>query len=663
MRLSVVILSCFLFSAPLSGCADRQLLRLPDKDNERQQSTKTVVRIVDPAGPIPAPQLPPELASAAGAAPAAGKKALAGTPGYTVESLIEDHARSGAPIPPDEIAALKRDFEKSSILYRLADSPPERLAGLEQRLSVALQEARDVLRSRGYYAGRVAGAIDNAPGGGAGHVVRVTFMPGPRYRMGKTRVIFSLPAGAPDAKRLPRSLEEAGLPAGAPAATADVLAAVDRTRDLFLQNGYPFAVVASTRYIADHAARELEAEVRLAPGAFVRMGRIERKGAHGLRGRYIEALQTWDEGDPWRQEAVEAFRDALRQSGLFRSIELAPGEVEQADGKRPVVTRLESAPERTLSGAIKYHSDFGPGVQGNWEHRNLSGRGDSLRLTMPLWLDMQELTANYRLPFFLRRDQDFIAGGGLLNQDTDAYRLTSGAVSGGIERRLSRRWRGSAKLSAEGGSIKEPDKASRDYWMFGLPLGLIYDNTENPLNAEKGQRLLFFTTPYTGAYDGGFSILRSRLEGQAFFPLLGDDSLVLALRGVVGVISGASSDTVPPSVRLYSGGGGSVRGYEYQSLGPRNADNDPLGGGSLIETSAEARWKLSPEWGLVAFVDGGTVYEDVFADTGEIMRWGAGVGARYYTAIGPVRFDVATPLNPRDDDNTLQFYISIGQSF
>ena len=274
---------------------------------------------------------------------------------------------------------------------------------------------------------------------------------------------------------------------------------------------------------------------------------------------------------------------------------------------------------------------------------------------------------NYRLPFFLRRDQDFIANAGFLNQDTDAYTMTSAAAAAGVERRFSRHWSGSLKASIEGGSIKEPDKKRREYFMFGVPVGVTYDSTNNLLNATRGQRLMLSATPYTGEYEGNFNILRTRVEGQAFIPVMDDDKLVMALKGVVGMISGEDGWKVPPSVRFYSGGGGSVRGYEYQSLGPRNSDNDPLGGASLLEVSAEARWKFTPEWGFVAFLDGGTAFENSLGQSTQVLdediRWGAGVGLRYYTAIGPVRFDVATPLNPRSDDESVQFYISIGQNF
>lgn len=674
MRPQVIPLLLLLLPVVLGACAGKQAL--PRLTANGTLGSREEIRIVDPKGPIPAPTLPPELAERTGPAPS-NQGALP----YTVNSSIDQDSvntgsgaaqRSGAASEPqtrteaDEATVLVRDFERSSILHRLIDTPPQNRAGLEQRLSVALGEARKILNSQGYYSGRVNGAVELSPSSGRQEkaVVSVVFRPGPRYHIGKTTINAALPDnGKETAEHLPKKLTDAGLAEGAPAEAAAVLAAVDKAKGIFLDQGYPFARIASTRYIADQATRTLEADIHIQPGPFVRMGSIRRKGAETISDWYIEAQRTWEEGDPWNQTKIEAFRDSLRQGGLFTSVDIRPDEEADAENRRPVLTTLGVAPPRTISAALKYHSDFGPGVQGNWEHRNLTGRGDNLRLSLPLWMDMQEFTANYRLPYFLRRDQDLIAKGGALNQDTDAYRLTSGAFSSGIERRLSRFWFATIQGSVEGGKIKEPDKSALEYLMFGLPMSLSYDNTGSLLNAVKGQRMTLFASPYQGKYSGNFDALRSRLDAQAFVPLKGEDELVLAMRGTVGAVYGASSGSIPPSIRFYSGGGGSVRGYEYQSLGPRNQDNKPLGGGSLAELSAETRWKLTPEWGLVAFIDGGTAYENVFADPGRVMRWGAGLGLRYYTIIGPVRFDLATPLNPRADDDPLQFYISIGQSF
>lgn len=687
MRPQVLLPLFLLLPVLLCGCADKQILPLLSADQHPEATEE--IRIADPGGPISAPHLPPELARGAAAPP--GASGPQSGYHYTVECSIETDSHSadeneasaaGAQTDPagqaadNDASILIADFEKTSVLYRLAETPPQTLVGLEQRLSVALGEARQILNSRGYYSGRVRGSVDSArtaarntnpdasaPQVGAA-VVRIVFTPGLRYRLGTNAVIASLPEeGSETRARLPRTLADAGLAEGEPADAAAILAAVDKVRALFLDLGYPFAAVASTRYIADHATRTLEAEIRIQPGPFARMGNIQREGALTVNDGYIEAQRTWEPGEPWNQSKIEAFRDSLREGGLFQSVDVTPAKVSGPKGARAVLTALASAPERTVSGALKYHSDFGPGLQGNEEHRNLTGRGDSLRLSLPLWMDMQEFTASYRLPYFLRKDQHFIAKGGLLNQDTDAYRLTYGAFAAGIERGLSQFWSATAQASVEGGAIKEPDKPSREYLLFGLPLSLAYDNTGSLLNAVKGQRLTLSLAPYQGRYEGNFTVLRSRFDAQAFLPLKGEDALVLALRGTIGAVQGADSGKIPPSIRFYSGGGGSVRGYEYQSLGPRNEDDKPLGGGSLAEVSVETRWKLTPEWGLVAFVDGGTAYENVFADPAQEIRWGAGLGVRYYTVIGPVRFDLATPLTPRDDDEALQFYISIGQSF
>jgi Outer membrane protein len=177
-------------------------------------------------------------------------------------------------------------------------------------------------------------------------------------------------------------------------------------------------------------------------------------------------------------------------------------------------------------------------------------------------------------------------------------------------------------------------------------------------------RLNVSVAPYTGEYHKDFNVIRTKVEGQAFIPVIGENSLVLALRAMYGLISDTNAQDVPASIRFYTGGGGSVRGYEYQSLGPRNDSNDPLGGASAVEVGAEARMRFNETWGLVAFLDGGMAYEDAAADiTQDELRWGAGIGARIYTAIGPIRLDFAVPLNPRDDDDNFQIYFSIGQSF
>lgn len=465
-----------------------------------------------------------------------------------------------------------------------------------------------------------------------------------------------------DAPPLPRALGDVGLDAGSPAQADDILNAVDRVRERFRNSGYPKARITSTRYFLNHQNKTLDVEIHILPGSFMRMGEISLPQEASVDKNYLLAKQTWEKGEAWNQKKIDVYHDQLRQTGLFVSISIEPGVPEDNTDIHSVDVALAPAPERTIGGSLKYDTSFGPGVQAFWEHRNLTGNGDSLRFELPVWMDMQELTAKYRLPFFQRDDQDFIAQLGILNQDLDAYNLQAARIAMGIDRRLSRHWKLTVQGSAEGGSLKDPKKPREEYLMYGMPVNIAFDSTNSLLDATKGGRASLNLAPYIGEYRDDFTVLRSRLDLHRFVPLTDDKSLVLALRGTVGTMSGGDAQRVPPSVRFYSGGGGSVRGYEYQSLGPRNYRDDPLGGSALTELTIEPRWRFSETFGVVAFVDGGMAHEDI-DDLGKDLRWGAGVGFRMYTPIGPVRFDVATPLTPRDDDEAIQFYISIGQSF
>ena len=465
-----------------------------------------------------------------------------------------------------------------------------------------------------------------------------------------------------DAPALPRSLEDLGLDPSGPALADKVLDAVDRVQKDFRNSGYPEAKTTSTQYFLNHQTQTLDVEIHVLPGPFIRMGELSLPQGASVDESYLLAKQTWKVGQPWNQDTIESYRDALRQTGLFVSMDISPAKQDQDSSLRPIEVRLTPAPERTIGGSLKYDTSFGPGVQAFWEHRNLTGHGDSLRLEAPVWMDMQEVTAKYRLPYFLRDDQDFIAQLGFLNEDVDAYNLQAVRLAAGLDRRLSRHWKATLQGSAESGSLKDPKKPREEYLMFGLPFTLAFDSTNSILDATKGGRATLGLAPYTGEYRDDFTVLRSRLDLQRFIPLADEDTLVLALRGTLGTMTGVDAGRVPPSVRFYSGGGGSVRGYEYQSLGPRNYRDDPLGGSALTEVSIEPRWRFSETFGVVAFVDGGMAYDEV-DDLGKDLRWGAGLGLRLYTPIGPVRVDVATPLNPRSDDDPVQFYMSIGQSF
>lgn len=657
-RLVLVLLSVLM----LSGCSSRQsglfdFLSIRDFDDHR-------VEIEHPGGPIQAPEIPPELLRKAEdspdlQAPDTGKLY------YHVRHEFRGED-PGAPMRREIVTV----FTRASRLEALRGRTPTDPAGLEQRMRSDLSVARDVLHSYGFYLGEASGALRLLPPKDPDDAVQryevtIIFNPGVRYHLGQSVINVEIEEGADASEHmnLPKSLADVGLRDGAPVVADEVLAAVGRVRGLFLNRGYPFATLESARYFLDHDGRLLETEVHVNAGERVYMGDLELRGALSVEPAYFEALQNWRPGRLWNQELINAYRESLRRTGLFAGIDVRPSEELNYRGERNVVVEVVGALERTIGGALRYDSDLGPGVLGYWENRNFSGRGDRLRFEVPIWAEKQELASMYRLPFFLRPDQDLLVNGGILHEDNDSYKLLTATGAIGFERRLGRHWSGTARVHGEGGELEEVDKTSQAYYMFGLPLSLTFNDTSNLLDATKGARITGAAAPYGGNYEDYFSALRTRIDANFFLPIVGKDTLVLALRGVYGSLFGASADEVPPTIRFYSGGGGSVRGYDYRSIGPRNENNDPLGGDSLVECSVELRWRFAGDWGLVAFTDGGMVYTDHVPSRDESLLWGAGLGLRYYTILGPVRFDVAFPLNRRDDDSSVQLYISIGQSF
>lgn len=333
-----------------------------------------------------------------------------------------------------------------------------------------------------------------------------------------------------------------------------------------------------------------------------------------------------------------------------------------------VLLEVADAPQRTLGGGLSYESDRGLGVRGWWEDRNWLNNGELFRTEAFVWEESQGARASFRKPAFLRRDQALTAESWLRNDDTEAFSRRALWAGAGLERRLAPRWTARLGMDLETGDVRDPLRSRRPYSMGGFPLGIRYNGAGETLDPQHGLRADLGVRPLFGYYGETFTAVPTRLDVSGYLPLGkredGAAWVVLAARGTVASLMLDNAERVPAGARWYGGGGGSVRGYAYQSLGPRDWEKKPLGGASLLETSFEARVRITESVSVVPFLDGGNVYDKAvpWLDR-EGLRWGAGLGLRWHTAIGPLRVDVATPLQPRKDDAPVFLYLSIGQSF
>lgn len=571
--------------------------------------------------------------------------------------------------------ALISEMEANSQLLWLREERPDSRVALERRVAADMETARKILRSQGYYEGKATRVIEWE----ARPVrIRIQLDPGPRASVGRTEIIYrSARPASPDApsfadrELFPRTLAAFGLNEGDPATAEAVLDAVERIGTHLERRGYPLARTASTEYVLIESTHSLRATVVVDPGPFMRMGQLRVQGDPNVSETYLKRLVPWRIGDPWNADSIEKYRTTLQETGLFSMITLKPdpGTSEGGTGPgglTPVLLTVTEAPPRTVSGGVRYSTDNGFGVNASWEHRNLFGGGERLRVFLPVTEDLQMLGLSFTKPEFGRHDQNLVAEAEARNETTDAYDQTAGYAAVGLERRFGGEWRhwwASARISAEGGEINDHLKGRQTYALFGLPLGLRRDTTNDFFNPTQGTRLALSVTPYSGMYDGPLSMVRTRIDASGYLTPTGSDRLVLAARAAAGSLAGASASGTPASLRFYVGGGGSVRGYKYQSIGPRNEKGDPTGGLSFTDFSLEARFRVGDNFGIVPFLDGGMVYDKTMPDLGKNLDWGAGIGLRYYTPIGPVRLDVGVPLQDRDHQKAFQIYLSLGQAF
>jgi translocation and assembly module TamA len=249
-----------------------------------------------------------------------------------------------------------------------------------------------------------------------------------------------------------------------------------------------------------------------------------------------------------------------------------------------------------------------------------------------------------------------------------AREVTEGYTSRSVGATVALRHRFSDRFSVQGGLEAETGQTSDvlgrvDYTLVGVPLSVTYDSTDNLLDPTRGVRTTASVAAYPRLLGSDPGIVVARGQASTYLALDEDARYVLAGRLGVGSIVGADLEDIPANRRFFAGGGGSVRGFAYKSLGPRDAFGDPFGGRSLIEGSIEARIKVTDTIGIVPFVDAGTAFASSFPDGDERVRVAAGIGLRYHTGIGPIRVDVAFPLNRERGDSTAALYLGLGQAF
>lgn len=549
--------------------------------------------------------------------------------------------------------------------------------GLLQGAQAALARVNTALRSRGYYDATIAATVDGRPITEPGALDAIDARPesetvsfafnvatGPRYRIAD--VAIRPPTAQASLPAIDRA--ELGLASGDPADATAILEAQDKLITELRKQGYALASI-KRDVVVNHATREATVTFIAETGPLARMGPVRFSGTDEVDTVWLQRRVPFKEGEPYDPTKVDALRGKLTSLGVFNAVRVKPATTLDANGELPIDVELTDRPSRSIGFGISYETQLGFAVSGFWTHRNLFGQAESLRLTAELnhigqgyaILDTGfAFRAAFRKPDWWLSGQDARLEAAGLREVLDAYTRNAVTAYAGFDRVFSPRWQARLGIAGELSRITR-NGITMDYQLVGLPLSILYNRANSDLDPTEGYRIDLDVTPWVYSRDF-FTVIR--LTGRHYFDVGEPGRSVLATRASLGTEPAISIGGIPPDKLFYAGGGGSVRGFVYQSAGPRDNFNNPLGGASVVEANVEFRQRIGKSWGAVAFVDAGSAYPYFMPDFGLFApRVGAGVGARYYTDFGPVRVDVGFPLNRRDGDPAFGIYVSLGQAF
>ena len=578
----------------------------------------------------------------------------------------------------EDLDGVRAAVQNSSRLLTDDDEPAPGSSGL---IAIARGDYRRILAglyNQGHYApvisilvnGQEASTLQVGADLPQGTRVEVVVDPGPAFVFGRAEIIDRAPRPLDrrDEVALP---EDEGFVSGSPAPAGTVRRAGSLAVDAWRQQGHPKARIERREIVADHPTNTLDATLDVDPGPRAVYGPVTVSGTRRMIPSFVATQTGLQPGEEYDPDDIDRARDRLARLRVFRTIRLIEAEEVGPNGILPIEVVVDEQKLRRFGIGGTVSNIDGLGAETFFIHRNLFGRAERLRLDAAIGgigtdgfgvedFDY-ELGASLILPGRITPDTDITFDLRGQREVLEAYTETSidGAI--GLNHIFTPELTGRLALAASRSRF-EDDLGTRDFTTLGIVGGLNFDSRDNELDATEGFYADLQVEPFY-EFEFGTTAVRTAAEGRAYLGFGEDDTFVLAGRAKIGSTFGGDVERTAPDRLFFAGGGGSVRGYAYRNIGIIQPDGDVTGGLSLLETSLELRARnIFGNFGAAAFVDAGVVSEETFADFGDV-RVGVGAGIRYDTGLGPLRLDLAVPLDSRPGDPSVGIYVGLGQAF
>ena len=584
------------------------------------------------------------------------------------------------PADGDVEARLK---DVSRLVSEAGDTPPPSTASFLARARDDYGRLLAALYSEGRYGGTITIEANGRPVEEIAPdatlpnpvAVRITVDPGPRYVFGRID-IDGRPSRVPPQLQAdikpPKTPEDLGLVAGAAARAGAVTGSEEVLVAAWRRIGHPEARIASRKVVADHPNRRVDVTIRIDPAGAAVFGPTRVEGTKDMDPDFVARQADLPPGEEWSSDEVKRAERRLRRLEVFSSVRIVDAGSSQDwvnPARQPVTITVAERPLHVFGVGGGYSTIDGAGLEGYWQHRNLFGRAEKLRVEARVsGIDVADPSRftysggfTFVKPGVLDPATDLTVQLQAAREGYDPYTEEAVRARVGLAHEFYPGLTGKLGVTMEAAHVDDA-WGERDFRLLGLPAELARDTTDDRLAPTRGYRIKGQLEPFYEMRYGNLGAI-GRLDATAYRALDDEGRHVLAGRVAFGSIFGASAREIPDDRLFFAGGGGSVRGFAYRSLGPRTPAGDIVGGLSLAEASLEYRARVTETIGVVPFVDAGTAFSSRLPDFSGRIRIGAGLGLRYHTGLGAIRFDVAAPLNPEPGDPRFGIYIGIGEAF
>ncbi len=575
---------------------------------------------------------------------------------------------------------LEQALTDASNLITLQDVPPDGTAGLIHRGRSDLERLVAVLSANARFGGQLsikaAGVpvnaqdafvrIDRARGRGP-IPVTIAVDAGPVFKFGS--VVLENAAGGPwQGPPLDDAL--AGLVPGEPALPSVVLETERKIVAELRDQGYALAAIPRRRAVVNHSTRLMRVTYFIDSGDQLVFGPVAVSGTEQMDPEFVRERANIMQGDRYSPEEVRKARRRVNDLGAFRSVRVREAEEANPDGSLSTTIEVEERKRRFIGFRAGVSNTDGAWLGAYWGHRNLFGHADTLRVEAEVSRLGQnglkdtegKVGVTFRRPGALTAQDDLTVAVVAARERPEAYDRDGITALISLERRLNEHLVVSGGISGEYSKVLDVT-GRNEFGLIGAPLWARYDSTDNELDPTEGIRALISLEPVASVSGTGSSFVQAEASASAYKAIDDARRFILAGRVAIGSISGADLAQVPANRRFFAGGGGSIRGYAYQSASPRNALGQIIGGRSLFEANLELRARVTETVGIVPFIDVGGAYTSSLPNFNDIYV-GAGIGLRYHTSIGPLRLDVAYPFTETpENDWPVAVYVSLGQAF